>query len=265
MGIKEWDHMKNNAIENKEKHEFALFMESLSVLIQGKKSHDSLVIADEKLVHRIMHVLRLKVEDACVLFDRNVQVSVIIATIISKKQISVTIHSIHATHTLKPTIIFLLPLLKRDDYESALYGLTEVGVNIIQLVFTQKTAHRWAGNRDSERAERIVISAAEQSKNFAYPEVKEPISFEAALQKYNKTDMKIFFDPEGKKLFDIIHEMRESKAKDILLLVGPEGDLHLEEKKMIQDNDFLFCALTPTVMRAVQAAALGAGFIRSLV
>lgn len=242
-----------------------MFAESLSVLMQGKKVHGSLVISDEKLVHRMMHVLRLNVEDRCVLFDRNIQVSVEITAFTGKKQISLTIYSIQETHVFKPTITFLLPLLKRDDYESALYGLTEVGVNTIQLVFTQKTAHRWSGNRDSERAERIVISAAEQSKNFAYPDVKDPISLKAALEKWGKADMKIFFDPEGKKLFDIMHEMHQSKAKDILLLVGPEGDLHLEEKKMIQDNDFLFCALTPTVMRAVQAAALGAGFIRSLV
>jgi 16S rRNA (uracil1498-N3)-methyltransferase len=257
--------MKSKAVENKDRHEFALFTESLSVLMQGKKPHDFLVITDEKLVHRMMHVLRLEVEDTCVLFDRNIQVSAVIAEFTKKKQISVSVHSIQATHVFKPTITFLLPLLKRDDYESALYGLTEVGVNTIQLVFTQKTAHHWSGNRDSERAERIVISAAEQSKNFAYPDIKEPISLEAALQKYSQADMKIFFDPQGKKLFDIAHHLHESKPKDILLLVGPEGDLHLEEKKLIQDNDFLFCALTPTVMRAVQAAALGAGFIRSLV
>lgn len=257
--------MKSKAAENKEKHEFALFMESLSIVMHDKKNHDTLVISDEKLVHRMAHVLRLKVEDTCVLFNRNIQVSVRVAAFIGKKQVSVTVYSIQAIHVFKPTITFLLPLLKRDDYESALYALTEVGVNTIQLVVTQKTAHHWSGNRDSERAERIVISAAEQSKNFAYPDVKAPIPLEAALQKWGKADMKIFFDPEGKKLFDIMHGMHGNKAKDILLLVGPEGDLHLEEKKMIQDNDFLFCALTPTVMRAVQAAALGAGFVRSLV
>ena len=254
--------MKAKAIE-KEKHEFALFVESLSLLIQGKSSGDTLVLVDEKLIHRIINVLRLKVEDACILFDRRAQVCVII-TATGKKQISVTIDAIQATVALEPTITFLLPLLKRDDYESALYALTEVGVNTIQLVFTQKTAHHWAGNRDSERAERILISAAEQSKNFAYPCIKEPILLEAALEKYNQAHLKIFFDPKGKKLFDVMHSVHDSRAKDILLLVGPEGDLHLEEKRMVQEKGFLFCTLTPTVMRAVQAATLGAGFFRSL-
>jgi RsmE family RNA methyltransferase len=254
--------MKAKAIE-KEKHEFALFVESLSLLIQGKSTGDTLIVVDEKLAHRIINVLRLKEEDVCVLFDRHIQASVIIAGL-GKKQIRVTIHSTQATITLQPTITFLFPLLKRDDYESALYALTEVGVNTIQLVFTQKTAHHWAGNRDSERAERILISAAEQSKNFSYPYIKDPIHLEVALQKYNQADLKVFFDPEGKNLFDVMHSVHDSNVKNIVLLVGPEGDLHIEEKKMVQEKGFLFCTLTPTVMRAVQAAALGAGFFRSL-
>lgn len=258
--------MKAKAIENKEKHEFALFVESLSLLIHGKKSGETFGLVDEKLVHRMMHVLRLKVADSCVLFDRHQHVSATIAAIVGKKQISLFIDSIQATHTLQPTITFLLPLLKRDDYESALYGLAEVGVNTIQLVFTQKTAHHWSGSRDSERAERILISAAEQSKNFAYPHIKEPISLEAALQQYSSADVKIFFDPEGEKLFHVMQTIHHNNntSKDIVLLVGPEGDLHAEEKKMVQKNNFLLCALTPTVMRAVQAAVIGAGFMRSL-
>lgn len=256
--------MNGKALSNKERHEFALFVESLSALIQEKSSDSSFIVSDEKLLHRMVHVLRLSIDDTCIFFDRTIYVSVLIKAFVGKKQIHATITSKKKIQFLQPTITFLLPLLKRDDYESALYALAELGVNTIQLVFTQKTGYQWAGSRDKERAERILISAAEQSKNFAYPDLQEPISLEAALKKYDVVSTKIFFDPTGKNFFDVMKTLQNSNPEDVLLLIGPEGDLRLEEKKMVQIHDFIFCALTPTVVRAVQAAALGAGFVRSL-
>ena len=256
--------MNGKAVGNKEKHEFALFVESLSVLVCKSGSGSNVTLSDEKLLHRMVNVLRLRIDDQCVLFDRHIHASVTIVAFVGKKQVSVTVQSVQKTVFLQPTITFLLPLLKREDYESALYALAEVGVSTIQLVFTQKTAHHWAGAKDSDRAQRILIGAAEQSKNFAYPELKEPMSLEAALKKYSAVCTKVFFDPEGQPLFDVMQKLHSNRADDVLLLVGPEGDLNLEEKKMVQVNDFIFCALTPTIVRAVQAAALGAGFVRSI-
>lgn len=249
---------------HKEKHEFALCIESLSLLIQKKVPGSSIIFSDEKLLHRMMTVLRLRIGDECVFFDRDIHITAAIEAFVGKKHVHIVIQSIHSTVILHPNITFLLPMLKRDDYEAALYALTEVGVNTIQLVFTHKTGNQWSANRDSERAQRILISAAEQSKNFAYPQLRAPIVLEDALKKNHDASIKIFFDPQGKQLFDVMQELYRSRPESVLLLVGPEGDLSLEEKKMVQANNFIFCALTPTIMRAVQAAALAAGFVRSL-
>lgn len=249
----------------KEKHEFALYRESLSSLVNKKDVGSDLLFADEKLLHRMMTVLRLQIGDKVVLFDRQVSITAEIAAYLGKKQVRVIVQAIQQTTVLHPKVTFLLPVLKRDDFESALYSLAEIGVNDIQLVFTQKTGNQWSGNRDSERIQRIIIAAAEQSKNFAYPQVKAPISLQAALKENSETAItKIFFDPMGKKLFDVMETLHNNKPSHVLLLIGPEGDLSLEEKKMVQANDFIFCALTPTIVRAVQAAALAAGFVRSL-
>lgn len=252
-------------MKNKEKHEFAICVELLSSLIKDKKVEDTIILSDEKLVHRIKQVLRLERGNTCILFDRFVHISVSITAFIGKKNISFVIVSIKDNIVLYPAVTFLLPLLKRDDFESALYALAEVGVSTIQLVFTQKTMQQWNSERDWDRANRILIAAAEQSKNFIYPELKNPISVADTLHLYKDDKaVKIFFDAAGKKLFDIIPILHESKGKNIVLFIGPEGDLVLEEKKMIQANNFIFCALTPTIIRAVQAAAIGAAFIRSI-
>ena len=251
---------------HKEKHEFALYIESLSLLVQKKGPGSVLVFSDEKLFHRMATVLRLCIDDSIVFFDREIFVKATITAFVSKKQIHVTIQSIQSTTVFHPEITFLLPVLKRDDLETALYALVEVGVNAIQLVFTRKTGNQWSGSRNSERIQRIIIAAAEQSKNFAYPQVKAPIPLEVALKDYSGAQYtkKLFFDPAGKKFFDVIQTLHGDKPERVVLFVGPEGDLSLEEKKMVQAHNFIFCALTPTIMRAAQAAALAAGFVRSL-
>ncbi len=246
-----------------EKHEFALFVETLSSLIQEKKTGSMVTFSDEKLLHRIVNVLRLRTDDRCIFFDRQIHIEAKIISFIGKKQFSVEIVSYQKNMALQPSVTFLLPLLKRDDYEAALYALTEVGVNTIQLIFTQKTAHQWA-SKDRERAERILIAAAEQSKNFSYPLLQEPISLDAAFNQHAADCIKLFFDPAGKKLYDVMTLIQAEKTRKILLLVGPEGDLSLEEKELVRKKAFIFCALTPTVIRAFQAASLGAGVIRSI-
>ena len=50
----------------------------------------------------------------------------------------------------------------------------------------------------------------------------------------------------------------------IFLLWGPEGDLTSTEKQQVLTAGFQFSKLTPTVLRASQAVAVGLGLIRIL-
>lgn len=256
--------MNRTAEAHIEKHEFALFVESLSSLVRKIAPGQEFIITDEKLFHRIMTVLRLRIGDSCIVFDGTIQVEGTISAWSGKKQIHIIMQSQQVTTALRPHITFLLPLLKRDDYEGALYSLAEIGVNTIQLVSTKKTHSSWSDQRDGDRARRILISAAEQSKNYAIPILNSPIPLESALQAMNNASAKIFFDPEGNTFFSVMSTLHGNQPENIVLLIGPEGDLSAEEKKMVLTKGFIFCALTPTIVRAVQAAALGAGLVRSL-
>ena len=246
----------------KEKHEFALFVENLSSLVAQKKEKNEFILVDEALVHRIATILRLQVGDVCTFFDQKIHVQCLIVAFVGKKQIQTTIQLKQPNKVLVPEITFLLPLLKRDDYEKALYSLAETGVTTIQLVTTKKTSTSWAGNKDKERAERILISAAEQSKHFSIPVLKSPVALSLAIQ--TNIQKKIFFDAQGVDFFTSMTNLYNEKPQQIMILVGPEGDLSSEEKNMVKEQGFVFCALTPTILRSVQAVALSAGFVRSL-
>ncbi len=61
-----------------------------------------------------------------------------------------------------------------------------------------------------------------------------------------------------------MNEIGAQNSDALVICSGPEGDLTCEEKRMLADANFLFCALTPTVLRAQQAVAVGLGSFRSL-
>ncbi len=235
------------------KHEFALFYSDLS----SQKSGDTLLISNVSLVQRITSILRLKPNDRLVLFNQEMHVQVQLKNC-SKKSCSFMVESGSKNKILKPEITVLLPVLKRDALESALYSCVALGASIVQLITTEKT-RKWQGGKEFERLQRITISAAEQSKHFAFPTVKPPLSLANALEQYKATTHKFFADPQGVSCLEKMSTL--DVKKDFLLMVGPEGDLATGEKELLK-KDFIFVALVPTVLKSEQALGLLLGVTR---
>jgi 16S rRNA (uracil1498-N3)-methyltransferase len=251
-------------IPMKSSHEFALFHPQLSSLVTGSKTDPlSCIIDDIDLVHRMVHVLRLESGQQCVLFDRLSHCVFTVHTA-NKKAVAGTITMATKNIPLKPTITYCVPLLKRDALDHALYTLTEMGINTIQLIDTQKINRPWAP-KEFERAQRVIIAAAEQSKHFSYPNLLSPLSFDEMLHQYMRLPAyKLYCDPDGKPLWQCLEQVHRLNPTDIIIMSGPEADLTREEKQQLQDCSVVFCALTPTILRAYQAITLSAGVFRSI-
>lgn len=242
------------------KHEFAFYCALNNKFNAGQTA----TITDIALVNRLTNIVRLKPGEQFVLFDQKqyAHCGLVEAT---KKIVTVKVVSVAAHAALKPDIEVLLPVLKREDFELALYAMVELGATKIQLVETQKAQRSWSGAKDMERATRIMIAAAEQSKNFILPLLAEPVHLQAAVESLKKPGMvKVFFDPSGSNVLDVVQSLKTQKPQRIVMLVGPEGDLTDQEKSMLADQDFILCALTPTVLRSVQAVQFGLGVFRSV-
>ena len=228
----------------------------------GKKitHHNLLVITDTDLIHRMHRVLRLEVGDTCILFDRTTWMEVTL-TALARATITCTVIAQHDIKPWYPKIRFLLPVLKREALATAIYNLVEAGVQEIQLIQPQKVHRTFGGTKELERLERIAIAAAEQSKNFAVPDIKEPISWEEALILLQKTTSYVG-DPTGIPIFDSLGERR--KLPDLCtLLVGPEGDFTPREYAELKEAHVISLQLTPTILRAEMAAFYLAALFRS--
>jgi 16S rRNA (uracil1498-N3)-methyltransferase len=237
------------------KHQFAVFTPDLNKL------------DTQELYHRIIRVLRLNTGDLVIIFDRQQHVLAELG-IITKNNLALKfINNITVNQDLKPEIIVCLPLLKREALETALYSCVELGANKIQLLVAAKSEQigQKCITNNFERLEKIMIAAAEQSKNFKIPELLAPVKLDKFLEQSelkNKTS-KVFFDISGVPVLELIPEVLTTSQ--ILLLWGPEGDLTSIEKELVLAAGFKFSKLTPTVLRASQAVALGLGLIRSVI
>ena len=248
------------------KHEFAFYLENNIDTIGTFDKENEIRIESAEIAHRLSHIVRAEKKDIFILFNRTNNTKLELIEIEKKKVIVAKIIKIEKNISLKPNINFILPLLKRDYFETSLYSLAELGANTITTIFTKKSQQKWQSQKANKRFLHIITSAAEQSKNFSFPELKTPTNLQDHINEINNKEnsISIFFDPEGENLDTIIQKINIKSFENINLMIGPEGDLAKEEKNMIKNKGFIFCKLTPTVLRSCQAVAVGLGAFRSL-
>src|SRR5437016_1403087 len=101
-------------------HEFALYFPQLSKLHEMSNLHPSstLTIKEPELVRRITHIVRLKPQERCILFDAQYHIQVIIEAV--GKELHCKITEFAQNKALQPAITTLLPLLKREALTDAI-------------------------------------------------------------------------------------------------------------------------------------------------
>lgn len=242
-------------MERNNHHEFALFYPESAVWDVG----GTYPISDEVLAHRIVKVLRLWPGDSVTFFNR---VSALESTIleVGKKDLVASPRYRLLLEPLVPSITWLVPLLERDAFEQVLSSLTALGAHCIIPFITSKSRKQMITPHG--RIERILIAAAEQSKQFVLPLVQEPISFTEAVTFCTDKEV-LLFDPAGHNAFSVLHNLRNSSQNSIVCLIGPEGGLLAEEISQLTQVGVRICALTPSILEAWQAAIVGMGLLRS--
>jgi 16S rRNA (uracil1498-N3)-methyltransferase len=251
-------------------HEFAVFVPELP-LVSGTTNSNQLTLSEPTLIHRLTHILRLEPNDIVIFFDSEKSARTQLLHIIPKKSITTRILSAETHKQLIPQITWFLPLLERAAFQEALYNAAALGITTIQPLITRKVPSNRAAylHKDTERLNRIMIAAAEQSKQFILPIIKPLIDIKLLpnllIDAYKNIPVRVFFDSQGETAYQVMSRIRILAPQHSICMSGPEGDLTTEEKDILHKHNFIFCALTPTILRAETAVTIGIGIIRSLV
>lgn len=189
--------------------------------ITGK---DAFLTGDE--ARHCMKVMRNKAGDRVVGIDGNGNMYSCIIAEITKREVRLDIVEKTENWGEKEQQVTLLvsPLHKADRFEWLIEKAVELGVTRIIPYLGKHTVK--TGMR-SERLERIMQSALKQSLRSRMPALEELCLLEDALALIGETPLVMAHGGAERHIADMSAEIRA--AKQLALLVGPEGDFAEEE------------------------------------
>ncbi len=219
---------------------------------------DKIVIREDELIH-LAKTLRKQVGDIIYVLDgRGVSYESKIIEI-KKKFAELQILNIE-THP-KPLLqleIAMAPTKNMARFEWFLEKATEIGVSSFVPIVTRYSERK---KIRLDRCERIIVSAAKQSKQFHFPWISEMISFSDFIKNCNSADKAIAYisedeiSPHITKLLD--------RSNNISICIGPEGGFHPDEVKSAESFGFNRCHLGFSRLRTETAGVYVASVLNA--
>jgi len=208
--------------------------------------------------HHCHHVLRMSQGDHLILFNghRWCMEGQIIET--SKHQGLITVLSdvsaLYASSRNYSITLAFAPTKNIDRTEFALEKLVELGVDHICFLDCE---HSERNHLRLDRMEKIILSAAKQSRKIILPDLDGPIPPMDLIQRYRSSHpaLPIYFGHLDATSTPLVQNYMP--GSDVLLLVGPEGGFSSTETSRMKENGALAVTLGPYRLR-VETAVIAA-------
>ena len=229
-------------------------------VITGKENIDEnngkILIKDKSDCNHIQNVYRLNVGHELRIIDGEYEYFTEI-TQISKKEVSVKIlEKKEDSYSLNVNIDVAMGILKNDKMNLAIQKLTEIGVNKIIPLKTERVVVKI--NEKKEKWDVVVREALKQCRGIKFTEIT-PVKKLAEID-YSKYD-KIIFAYENSDESKSLSEIIEKEDKNILYIIGPEGGITQEEVDFLKNNKAIEISLGKRILRAETAAIVVCGII----
>lgn len=182
-------------------------------------------------LHHARDVMRLAAGDAIVVFDGTGKEYHGIIQKIDKGQMTVTIKKTAERKSEGCRLILIQALPRSDKMDLIVEKATELGVERIIPVTTERTVVRPDTKKENLKVERwrkIALIAAKQCGRTTIPEVMPITGFEDSLKALNDSEIKIMpclYD-DAKALKEVL---RGRKVGSAVIFIGPEGDFTKKE------------------------------------
>jgi 16S rRNA (uracil1498-N3)-methyltransferase len=226
-------------------------------------SGGKIIITDRNQVHHLKDVLRIKIKDEVIIFDdRNNEYICVVGKLLDKVILDIKDRHFSYTPDIKISIACAIP--KKSKMDGIVDKLTQLGVDKIIPLETERVVIKLDKPKKIARQERwrkIALSASGQSQRSGIPVIEPIKKIEEVLSHSSHYDLKLIPTLNGKRknLKDIF---LEAKPKNILVLIGPEGDFTPEEIDSAKKAGCIPVSLGDLVMRVDTAAVAVASFLR---
>lgn len=220
-------------------------------------------ILDKDIIHHIKNVSRAKISESIIACDESGIEYFCEIEDVSSQNIVLKVKSkeIPKADLCRLTVACAIP--KNTRFDDIVDKLTQIGVYRIIPLETDRTIVRIARDKANLRLERwrkIALSASEQSQRSSILQIDGVKTFDELIEESAKFDLKLIPTLSGERIF-LSKFLNQQKSKDILAVIGPEGDFSAEEVKKALDNGFVPISLGNLVLRVDTAAIAVSSFI----
>jgi len=203
-------------------------------------------LSQEESNHAI-RVLRIREGESVLALNGKGVFAHCVVSAVGESRISLQIEKVE-TKTKNRTLVLIQAILKGPKMDWLLEKATELGVDEIRLVVTERTV---AKSEKIDRWQRILSSAMKQSGNAFEPKLFAPEPLEKLLSLYPDAQ-KFLLDPNSSK--GLADQVSENAKPQVVLAIGPEGGFTADEERRFQENGFAPAALSHQVLRGETAA-----------
>ncbi|MDD5458260.1 MAG: RsmE family RNA methyltransferase [Phycisphaerae bacterium] len=211
--------------------------------------------------HHLLHVHRLKAGDEVELFDGNGTLAVGKVEKMSRQSVAVEIERLEKIEKpVEPQVVIAASIAKGERFDWLIAKCTELGVDAIYPVIFEHTVKQPANPKIVDRWNNIAIQSVKQCKRLFLPKINKPLGLTEVVTavKGDYQNIKILVASPNALSQSI--EKVEMKG-NVVVFVGPEGGLSLNEDKFLLENGASFVRLTDTVLRIETAAVCFASIL----
>jgi len=220
------------------------------------------ITLEEAATHHLVHVLRLQTGDSLSLFNEGREYAASLSEIGRHGAVASVGGLLREETEPKLAIHLLIGISRGERMDFALQKATELGVSRITPVFTKRCVVKLNEKKQAGRMEhwrKIVISACEQSGRCRLPQLDPPLEVGNAVLKYHGGSALLLDHRSDKAITQLT-----PPAREITLLIGPEGGFSAEERKRALTQGFAGIQLGPRVMRTETAPLAAIAAIQTL-
>ena len=215
---------------------------------------------DSEDANHAIKVLRIEVGEIFRVSDGNGGWANVQVTEVTKRSLETTVLEVGRQEPLEIRFTVVQALPKSDRAKEAVELLTEAGADVIVP---------WLANRSISRTEVIskfattAREASKQSRRLFIPQLHETVKEKGVIELIKSADLALVFHESAQvKLSEII--TTQTKAKNVLVVIGPEGGITEEELATFAAAGAHVAGLGRPILRSAHAGLAALSAINSL-
>ncbi len=228
-------------------------------------SGDKITISDKGQAHHIKDVLRLRPENEVIVCNEQGNEYIAVIEQLLPQNVILRIkekYNFIASLKLQITVACAIP--KKSKMDDIIDKLTQLGVERIIPLKTERVVAKLDKHKAilrQARWKKIALSASQQSQRKTLAIIEPIEDIKMVLSESGDFDLKLIPTLIGRRkpLKDVFVN---SAPKNVLLLIGPEGDFTAEEVDLAKRSGCIPVSLGDLVLRVETAAVALVSFIR---